>query len=971
MIRLLNKIIGTPQNRIWKKYGRQVQRINNLEPEFERLTDSELRAKTDEFRNRLQDTEKEDDILPEAFAAVREASKRTLGQRHFDVQMMGGVVLHQGKIAEMRTGEGKTLVATLPAYLNALTGNGVHVVTVNDYLARRDPVWMGPIFHMLGLSVGCLQNDYSYLYDPTIQGKDPSYNHLRPVTRQEAYTTDIIYGTNNELGFDHLRDNLEKEPNQQTQINIDYDTLNAQAEQKIKYDALDAQVERKIRHDILDAQAKLRLNYDIQDEGRLEEERSKLLNKWREEERSKLLDEWRKIEQSKLLKDWQKPNFAIIDEVDNILIDEARTPLVISGPAQEPVHYYYTMAKLAPRLKPEEDYSMVDERSRAISLTEEGMSKIERWLKVGNLYDPDNFRLVHYVENALRAHVLYKRDKEYVVRDGEVIIVDEFTGRLQPGRRWSDGMHQAIEAKEGIKVQQKTITYATITLQNNFRSRYKKLAGMTGTAITEEEEFLKIYRLEVVPIPTNAPFIRKDLSDLIYQSESAKWKAVADDIQEMHKRERPVLVGTTSIENSEKLSQLLQFRGIPHQVLNAKQHERESYVVAQAGRPGAVTVATNMAGRGTDIVLGGNPESLDIIPEQWQKDHDAVVKQYGLIVIGTEHHEARRIDDQLRGRSGRQGDPGETRFYASMEDEIIKRFGGEKAKDMMGKVSGWAGLDKSSPLESRMITKILSGAQSRVEGYHFEARKHLQEFDDVLNQQRENIYSERYYLLNSPDLKTKIIRMLQEEVEGFLITATEGNVVEEWDLKGLCDNIRTIFPELPLKLDGEEQLSSLIHVIRGASRDTEEVRQVFRKYAYDELTSHAKEMYDLREGEMGSENMRILERGVMLDRLDFHWREHLTDIEDLRQGVNLQAYGQRNPLVTYRTEGYTMFKNLLDRMRRDVVRSIYRVSLVPVAKPMRAVSNGRSGAPPPRKMGRNAPCSCGSGKKYKRCHGAR
>ena len=882
MVKLLSKLVGTPQDRTEKKYRHLVQRINDLEPEFERLTDAELRTKTDEFKDRLAGGKKPDDILPEAFAAVREASKRTLGQRHFDVQMIGGVVLHQGNIAEMKTGEGKTLVATLPCYLNALTGDGVHVITVNDYLARRDPVWMGSIFHKLGLSVGCLQHDSSYIYDPSDEDGDPSYKHLRSVPRQEAYRADITYGTNNEYGFDYLRDNMALDLNLQVQRGLHY---------------------------------------------------------------------------------------AIVDEVDNILIDEARTPLIISGPAQEPVQLYYTMAQLAPRLRPEEDYSMIDERSRAISLTEEGMSKIERWIKVDNLYDPENFHLVQYVENALRAHVLYKRDKEYVVKDGEVIIVDEFTGRLQPGRRWADGLHQAIEAKEGIKVQRESTTYATITLQNYFRM-YKKLAGMTGTAATEAEEFLKIYRLDVVIMPTNAPLIRTDLPDLIYQSEAAKWTAVANDIEEMHKEQRPVLVGTTSIENSEKLSELLRRRGVPHQVLNAKLHESESHIVAQAGRPGAITVATNMAGRGTDIVLGGNPDNLDITREEWQRDHDAVIAQGGLTVVGTEHHEARRIDNQLRGRSGRQGDPGTTRFYASMEDEIIKRFGGERAKNVMGKVSGWAGLDKDAPLESGMITKILSSAQSKVEGYHFETRKHLLEFDDVLNLQRGNIYDERKKILIGTDLRSGVLQMVKEEIEKLVALHLSATDVEDWDFKALLDDLRTIFPMLPAEMNSEGHLARL---------SREEIEEG--------LIKHSQEMYDQKEAETGSEEMRTLERLVMLRSLDIHWVQHLTSIEKLRQGVSLQAYGQRNPLVAYQTEGRRMYHELLDQMRHDVVHSIYKVALKPAASSIRTDGNGSSRGSPQsspmaamgrketvavgaRKIGRNEPCHCGSGKKYKRCHGA-
>ena len=867
MIRLLDKIIGTPEDRLKKKYQSLIDEVNGLEREFEGFTHAQLKEQTDSFRQQLSRGKSEDDILPEAFATVREAAKRTLRQRHFDVQIMGGSVLHKGGIAEMKTGEGKTLVATLPAYLNALSRKGVHVVTVNDYLARRDPVWMGPIFHMLGLSVGCLQSDddnSAYVYQPGAPGKDPSYNDLTPVPRQEAYLCDITYGTNNEFGFDYLRDNMAVEP-----------TL---------------QVQREL-------------------------------------------------------------NYAIVDEVDNILIDEARTPLIISGPAQEPVELYHDMAKLARRLRAEDDYTIIDERSQAVSLTEEGISRIEGWIKVNNLYAPENAHLVRYVENALKARVLYKRDKEYVVRDGEVIIVDEFTGRLQPGRRWSNGLHQAIEAKEGIRVRQENETYATITLQNYFRM-YHKLAGMTGTALTEEEEFLKIYRLEVVAIPTNEPLVRKDHSDLIYQSEAAKWKAVADEIEDLHKQNRPVLVGTTSIENSEKLSGLLERRGVPHQVLNAKQHEREAYVVAQAGRPGAVTVATNMAGRGTDIVLGGNPDSLDISPEQWKKDHDAVVEQGGLTVIGTEHHESRRIDNQLRGRSGRQGDPGETRFYASMEDEVIKRFGGERAKDLMGKVSGWAGMDKGAPLESGVITKILEGAQSRVEGYHFEARKHLLEFDDVLNQQRDRIYRDRREILEGEDLRKSVLSKVEEKIDKLLDQHLEGSVVEDRDYQGLLENLRIIFPTLPEPFNDEEQLKKA---------NSGKLKKA--------LVAHAEEVYREKEEELGEDRMRALERILMLRALDLGWKAQLTDIEKLRQGIGLQAYGQRNPLVAYQREGRRMYQDLLDQMRDDVVHGIYRLSLAPAGTPAKAPPNGRARNGAARKIGRNAPCYCGSGKKFKRCHG--
>ena len=876
MVKLFDKILSGSQERVVKKYRPLVQRVNGLEPEYERLSDAELRDKTDVFKGRLSRGKGLDDLIPEAFAAVREASKRTLGQRHYDVQLIGGVVLHQGNIAEMKTGEGKTLVATLTCYLNALTGEGVHVVTVNDYLARRDPVWMGPIYHMLGLSVGCLQHDSSYIYDPSAEEGDHSYRHLRQVSRQEAYRADITYGTNNEYGFDYLRDNMALEISQQVQ---------------------------------------------------------------------------------------RERNYAIVDEVDNILIDEARTPLIISGPAQEPVQLYHTTTQLAPRLRFEEDYN-IDEKTQAISLTEEGISKIERWIKVDNLYAPDNFHLVHYVENALKAHVLFRRDKEYVVEGGEVVIVDEFTGRKQPGRRWSDGLHQAIEAKEGLKIQRETITYATITLQNYFRM-YQKLAGMTGTAATEAEEFLKIYGLDVLAIPTNVPMVRQDNADLIYQTEQAKWKAATKEVEELYRQRRPVLLGTTSIESSEKLSGLLQRSGIPHEVLNAKQHEREAQIVGQAGRSGAITVATNMAGRGTDIVLGGNPEGLDIDPEQWQRDHDFIVQQGGLAVIGTEHHEARRIDNQLRGRCGRQGDPGSTRFYASMEDEVVKRLGGERVKSVMDRVSGWAGLDKDAPLESNMITKLISSAQSRVEGYHFETRKHLLEFDDVINQQRENVYGERRKILSGAGLKSAVLQMVRDEIESLLAVHIGGRDLNDWDLKAFLAEIRAILP-MPSGFDSEGALTRL---------SQEEIKEG--------LISHSQEIYDRREGEMGSEQMRTLERLVMLRSLDLHWVQHLTSIERLRQEVGLQAYAQRDPLVAYRIEGRKMYGELLERMRHDVVHSIYRVSLTPAANesrsngrdkpqssPMAAVAKKEAVAVGSRKIGRNDPCYCGGGKKYKRCHGA-
>ncbi|CAI8002341.1 Protein translocase subunit SecA [Geodia barretti] len=626
-------------------------------------SDAELGGLTQQFRDRLDRGESLDDLLPEAFAAVREVAQRNLGQRHYDVQLIGGIVLHRGQIAEMRTGEGKTLVATLPVYLNAISGQGVHVVTVNDYLARRDPVWMGPIYHNLGLTVGCLQK------------------FLRQVNREEAYRADVLYGTNNEFGFDYLRDNM----------------------------ALEA--ENRVQREL---------------------------------------------------------HFAIVDEVDNILIDEARTPLIISGPAEEPVQHYYTFARLVPRLDPDEDYT-IDERTQAISLTQEGIEKMEQWTKVDNLYDPDNYHLVHYIENALNAQVQKVKDKDYVLRDGEVVIVDEFTGRLQFGRRWSDGLHQAVEAKEGMKIQRESVTYATITLQNYFRM-YDKLAGMTGTAATEADEFYKIYGLEVAIIPTNVEMIRADEPDLIFQATESKWKSVVEDILTTHETGRPILVGTTSIEASEALSERLKRRGVPHQVLNAKNHAQEAGIIAQAGGLGSVTVSTNMAGRGTDIVLDAE-----------------VVELGGLHVIGTEHHDARRIDNQLRGRSGRQGDPGSSQFYVALEDELMQRFGGDRIKSVMG----WTGMDEETPIENKLITKSISGAQVKVEGYHFDVRKHLLNFDDVLNQQRAIIYTDRVRILNGDNLKEKIVEMLRQEFSDLILKHLPDRHADNWDATGLSRNWRS------------------------------------------------------------------------------------------------------------------------------------------------------------------------------------
>ena len=872
MVSVLRKFVGDTNEKALKKIYPIREKINALEEGIAKLTDDQLRSKTDEFKERLGSGSSLDDVLPEAFATVREAAKRRLSQRHYDVQLLGGMVLNLGEIAEMKTGEGKTLVATLPVYLNALSGSGVHVVTVNDYLARRDPVWMGPIYHGLGLSVGCLQHDVSYIYDPELTDATDGMKFLRQASRAEAYQADITYGTNNEFGFDYLRDNMALE--------------------------LSHRVQRKL-------------------------------------------------------------HYAIVDEVDNILIDEARTPLIISGPAEEPVQLYYTFAKLVPRLQLEEDYT-IDERTKTISLSQEGISKMERWAKVGNLYEPENFHLVHYIENALSAQVMKQLDKEYVIRDGEVVIVDEFTGRLQYGRRWSDGLHQAVEAKEGLKIQRESITYATITLQNYFRM-YKKLAGMTGTAETEADEFHKIYGLDVTVVPTNLPMVRDEKPDLVFQTEEAKWRLVAENIGEFQEQGRPVLVGTTSIEASEQLSARLKRQGITHQVLNAKNHEHEATIVAQAGRAGAVTVSTNMAGRGTDIILGGS----DTDRAQWQAEHDQVVELGGLHVVGTDHHDARRIDNQLRGRSGRQGDPGSSQFYVSLEDELMRRFGGDRIKAVMS----WTGMDEDVPIENRLITKSIGGAQVKVEAYHFDIRKHLLDFDDVLNKQREVIYTDRYQILAGENLRERIVQMLRQEFGDLVGQYLADRHADDWDVPSFLDELGQICP-LPQDLDHEDKVYQF---------GQDEILRI--------LAERADTAYENREREIGSEEMRTLERLLLLRAIDTHWVNHLTSMENLRTGIGLHAYGQRDPLVMYRTEGHKMFQDLTQRMQHDVVHTLFHVTVTrqpaegarkptpskaAAASPMAAVNaQGRDAvAAGAGKVGRNALCPCGSGKKYKRCCGA-
>jgi len=853
--------LGDSNEKELKRLQPLVSTINELEPEFEQLTDAELRAKTDEFKARLQSGSSLDELLPEAFAAVREAAKRTIGQRHFDVQLMGGIALHQSKIAEMKTGEGKTLVATLPLYLNSLSGQGCHLVTVNDYLARRDPYWMGPIYHALGVSVASIypmqtpdEHAPSRLYDPDYDSGDSRWVHFRPISRREAYEADIAYGASSEFGFDYLRDNMVMDLSQCVQPPL---------------------------------------------------------------------------------------NYAIVDEVDYLLIDEARTPLIISAPDVEAGQRYQIFARLVPSVRKEADYT-IDEKTRTISLTDAGITNMERMLKregllkAPNLYDPANSDLHRYLRNALSAKELYKRDREYVVKDGQVTIVDEFTGRLMYGRRYSEGLHQAIEAKEHVRVQQESRTFATITIQNYFRM-YDKLAGMTGTAVTEAEEFHKIYKLEVVIIPTHKPMIREDFPDQIYKDEKAKFRAVVREIEQLHKESRPVLIGTVSIENSEYLSDLLKKRGITHEVLNAKQHEREAYIIAQAGQPEAVTVATNMAGRGVDIVLG-----------------EGIAQKGGLHIIGTERHEARRIDNQLRGRGGRQGDPGSSRFYVSLEDDIIRRFGGDRIKSFME----WAGMDEDTPIENKLVNRSIEGAQVKVEGYHFDMRKHLVEYDDVINKHRELIYGERKKLLSGVDLKANILSMVKEEIQGLVQAHTADEHGIGWDLDGLVSEVSTVFHLPP-------------------SFNAEALSRLKPKQIEDRLIELAEAIYEEREKELGSDNMRVLERLVMLRTIDSLWVEHLTAMENMRQGIGLQAVAQRDPLVAYKREGHNLFQNLLSTIQHDVAHTIYRVGIVKKEAPQGALAPVQVGASGGKKrlkvggkkVGRNDPCPCGSGKKYKHCCG--
>ncbi len=886
--------IYDPTKRELKSHWRTVARMAEMEEGLKTLTDSDLLAKTAEFRSRLEEGETLDDLLAEAFAVAREAARRTLGMRPFDVQCVGGIVLHQGKIAEMKTGEGKTLVAALPLYLNALTGRGCFLVTVNDFLARRDAGWNAPMFHALGMKVGVIIPELSFLYDPEYVDEnhpDPRLRHLRPVERQEAYHADIVYATNNEMGFDYLRDNL--------------------------------------------ARAK---EYKVQ----------------------------------------RDRYFAIVDEVDSILIDEARTPLIISGMGEESTEKYYQYAGLIRQLKAETDYT-IDEKTKSGSLTEEGIDKIERMTGISDIYGIEHVEEAHQINQALKANALYMVDRDYIVKDGEVVIVDEFTGRTMPGRRWSDGLHQAIEAKEGVRVQQEQRTLATVTFQNYFRT-FEVLAGMTGTALTEAEEFHKIYHLEVVPIPTNRPMVRLDRADLIFRSEDSKYKAIAEEIEERYQKGQPVLVGTVSIEKSERLSRALEKRGVPHEVLNAKQHEREAEIVAGAGQRQAVTIATNMAGRGTDIVLGEGVPDLG-----------------GLYIIGTERHESRRIDNQLRGRAGRQGDPGETRFFLSFEDDLMRVFGGDRMRGLMGHL----GLDEDTPIESGMVSRQIEGAQSRVEGFNFDNRRYVVEFDDVVNRQREIIYQERDRILEGIDTRANLSEWIADVVRELVDLHCHGRHKQEWELEALWERLRFIVPFPPAEEVELEQLGDT------PAEVTETV------------ILEAERLYTEREKTYSPEIVRQVEVQLMLGLIDERWADYLTTLEHLKDNIRWQSLGQRDPLVEFKAEAFSAFQGFQESLKQEIVRYLFhsQIQVDPVpAQPLEGIAthpdagsvldgSGPSASPdaggpsrdpeqrpappavgqgptagPARAAGspsggfpavsRNAFCPCGSGKKYKRCHGA-
>lgn len=882
---LFKKLFGSNEREI-KKLHPIVEKINDLEEEISKLSDKDLKEKTQEFKGKIEKGKMLDEILPEAFAVVREASKRVIGERHYDVQLIGGIILHQGKISEMKTGEGKTLTSTLPIYLNALEGKGVHVVTVNDYLAKRDANWMGSIFDFLGLTTACILHDVSYRYVPEkIDDNEITVEmeNLDTISRKEAYDADITYGTNNEFGFDYLRNNMAHKLEDMSQREL---------------------------------------------------------------------------------------NFAIVDEVDSILIDEARTPLIISAPDTESTKLYQQFAKITPKLKEEEDYT-IDEKNRSVSITDKGISKVEDLLGVGNIYDPGKISYVHHLEQALKAQTLFKKERDYIVKDDQVIIVDDFTGRLMEGRRYSEGLHQAIEAKEGVKVQRESKTMASITFQNYFRM-YSKLSGMTGTASTSAEEFSKVYELEVVEIPTNKTMIRKDLPDVIYKTEKGKFEAIAKHVKEINETERPILIGTIAIEKSEYLSQLLSKEGVLHEILNAKNHEKEALIIAKAGQKGAVTIATNMAGRGTDIKLSREAKELG-----------------GLFIIGTERHEARRIDNQLRGRAGRQGDPGTSQFYVSMEDELLRRFGGEKIKNLMNTL----GLPEDQPVQHKVISRSIESAQTKIEGFNFDIRKHVLDYDDVINKQREVIYKKRKKIFKEGYTRDKIIRYVDEEIES-IVSVHAVTETGKWQTEEIFRYLSEITPL-------NEAVHNKIREI-GNRKDQSDSQKI--STAVEFLCGEFKKLYFQKEKEIGAENMRKIEKAIMLHSIDTLWVGHLEEIDYLRQGIGLRGYGQRDPLIEYKKESFNLFSNLMDSIRITIINAIFKVktssqeeSISTLEKmqnlkfqgadeqieqfgavkkmQQEAFSNRQSETTKQQPIKsqevakRNDPCPCGSGKKYKKCCG--
>ncbi len=883
MFKFLGKLLDSNEKEI-TRLQKIVVEINAREPEMHRIKDNNFIKKTAEFKERLVSGQVLDDLLPEAFALAREAAQRAIGQRHYDVQLVAALTLHFGKVAEQKTGEGKTLSAIPALYLNALSGRGVHLVTVNDYLARRDAGWMGPVFHLLGLKTSAIISDQSFLYDPTYEepsATDWRLKHLRPISRKEAYLADVTYGINSEFGFDYLRDNMASEYSQLAQ---------------------------------------------------------------------------------------REYHYAVVDEVDSVLIDEARTPHIISAPDMEATHAYYDYAKLVDKLNRDTDF-IIDEKLRTSHLTDHGILKVEKMLGIGNIYEKD-FETVHHIEAALKARALFQKEKDYIVKDGQVVIVDEFTGRLLTGRRFSEGIHQAIEAKEGVAIQQESKTLATVSLQNYFRM-YQKLAGMTGTATTEAEEFHKIYNLDVIAIPTHRTMIRRDFSDSVYKTPRAKYSAIAEDIADCYKRGQPVLVGTTSIDKNEIVSDILKRKGIPHQVLNAKNHLQEASIIAEAGKKGAVTVATNMAGRGVDIILGGSRHEKWEVEDQkvweieekiWQKQHDEVLAFGGLHVIGTERHESRRIDNQLRGRSGRQGDPGSTRFYVSLEDDIMRLFGGDQVAKLMTIFK----LPEDVPLEHPMVSRAIEQAQVKVEGFHFDSRKHLVEYDDVLSKQREIVYRRRRKILEGERLKEKILEMVKQEIST-IVSVYASDKDTSFDREKIITEFCTI---IPFEEASQKQLVIQLEQLHGAVDIT------------DFLSKVATDMYENREKQLTAEMMSQIERWVNLNVLDNLWMDHLDAIDDLREGIGLRGYGQRDPLVEYKNEAFSMFERLMAAFDSEIVHRLFKVNvqmapqgqetpITQAAKQMRTNADIAVKSPKvntQKELGRNDPCWCGSGKKWKKCH---